>query len=525
MYRTFSVTTVPTKSPEKIKSPEKTKSPEKIRENQEDFEAAESFLTNVAGLLLLISQSTASTEASQDVKTLIRTYVEGVASGVPCNKLEEKAKKIEKTKKTKVQEELWEKIKLQAPVTCFKSTFEGTVNDGASRGLNNYNILNDQTYPTYATNGGVVTDQTDGGVYDPNDVITDNNSFYYNWSATRITRSIEKKELESVKTMLGSDFKININEKDNYGKTAFDYMLEQLSEPIDTKICYEMLQSNDIFSVDQLVKILDRFRINYARWEDWRILDSIMDTKRVPEDKINSIMDENKVKGFVNSIDDTNMILKPLLEKLIDVNPRNKNVMYRESIKNHRKGIFEKLMKIEPYEPNKDGDTLLHLATGAMNNSDNANAIVKDLLINQPNTIYEKNTRGLTPLMVAVINSNSDAINLFKNHYSQTVIDVMNLEVKRTELYRRTLKLYKNINPGYRPATKKRKKRTIRDLVVKLEKNKEQQKRIREQWESSSEQLTTEQLTREQSVMTTDFGYIGVPRDVRKELDGLGNLV
>ncbi len=40
----------------------------------------------------------------------------------------------------------------------------------------------------------------------------------------------------------------------------------------------------------------------------------------------------------------------------------------------------------------------------------------------------------------------------------------------------------------------------------------------------SSEQLTTEQLTREQSVMTTDFGYIGVPRDVRKELDGLGNL-
>jgi len=64
-----------------------------------------------------------------------------------------------------------------------------------------------------------------------------------------------------------------------------------------------------------------------------------------------------------------------------------------------------------------------------MNNSDNANAIVKDLLINQPNTIYEKNTRGLTPLMVAVINSNSDAINLFEDNYSQTVIDVMNLPV------------------------------------------------------------------------------------------------
>ena len=77
---------------------------------------------------------------------------------------------------------------------------------------------------------------------------------------------------------------------------------------------------------------------------------------------------------------------------------------------------------------------------------------------------------------------------------------------------------------GSSEATKRRKKRTIRELVVKLEENKEQQKRIREQWENSSRQLSTEQLTREQLVMTTDFGYIGVPRDVRKELDGLGNL-
>tara|TARA_B110001450_G_scaffold225155_1_gene223170 strand:- start:652 stop:2157 length:1506 start_codon:yes stop_codon:yes gene_type:complete len=489
-----------------------TKSPEKIRENQEDFEDAENIFVNVAVLLSLISSSTA---ASQDVKDLVTQFVEDRQNGISCVELNKEAEILDEIVRTDADRKLWEEIKSKAPVSCF----DGVGGDSADvTGVNyiDYSPVNTVAYPT---------DQTDGGVYDPNDVITDNNSFYYNWSATRITRSIEKKELESVKTMLGSDFKININEKDNYGKTAFDYMLEQLSEPIDTKICYEMLQHNDIFSVDQLVKILDRFSINYARWEDWRILDSIMDTKRVPEDKINSIMDENKVKGFVNSIDDTNMILKPLLEKLIDVNPRNKNVMYRESIKNHRKGIFEKLMKIEPYEPNKEtGDTLLHLATGAMNNSDNANAIVKDLLINQPNTIYEENTRGLTPLMVAVINSNSDAINLFKNHYSQTVIDVMNLEVKRTELYRRTLRLYKYINSGHRPATKKRKKRTIRDLVVKLEKNKEQQKRIREQWESSSEQLPTEQLTREQSVMTTDFGYIGVPRDVRKELDGLGNL-
>ena len=487
-----------------------TKSPEKIRENQEDFEDAENIFVNVAVLLSLISSSTA---ASPNVKNLVTKFVKDRQNRISCHVLNKEAETLDEIVRTDADRKLWEEIKSKAPVSCF----DGVGGDSADvTGVNyiDYSPDNTVAYPT---------DQTDGGVYDPNEVITDNNSFYYNWSATRITRSIEKKELESVKTMLKSDFKININEKDNYGKTAFDYMLEQLSEPIDTKICYEMLKHNDIFSVDQLVKILDRFSINYARWEDWRILDSIMDTKRVPEDKINSIMDENKVKGFVNSIDDTNMILKPLLEKLIDVNPRNKNVMYRESIKNHRKGIFEKLMKIEPYEPNKEtGDTLLHLATGAMNNSDNANAIVKDLLINQPNTIYEENTRGLTPLMVAVINSNSDAINLFKNHYSQTVIDVMNLEVKRTELYRRTLRLYKYINPGYRPATKRRKKRTIRELVVKLEKNKEQQKRIREQWKS--EQLTTEQLTREQSVMTTDFGYIGVPRDVRKELDGLGNL-
>ena len=46
MYRTFSVTTIPTKSPEKIKSPEKTKSPE----NQEDFEAAENILNNPKAL-------------------------------------------------------------------------------------------------------------------------------------------------------------------------------------------------------------------------------------------------------------------------------------------------------------------------------------------------------------------------------------------------------------------------------------------------------------------------------------------
>jgi hypothetical protein len=508
MYRTFSVTTVPTKSPEKIKSPEKTKSPE----NQEDFEAAENIFVNVAVLLSLISSSTA---ASQNVKNLVTKFVKNRQNGISCDDLNKEAETLDEIVRTDADRKLWEEIKSAAPVTCF----DGVGGDSADvTGVNyiDYSPDNTVAYPT---------DQTDGGVYDPNDVITDNNSFYYNWSATRITRSIEKKELESVKTMLGSDFKININEKDNYGKTAFDYMLEQLSEPIDTKICYEMLQRNDIFSVDQLVKILDRFRINYARWEDWRILDSIMDTKRVPEDKINSIMDENKVKGFVNSIDDTNMILKPLLEKLIDVNPRNKNVMYRESIKNHRKGIFEKLMKIEPYEPNKDGDTLLHLATGAMNNSDNANAIVKDLLINQPNTIYKKNTRGLTPLMVAVINSNSDAINLFEDNYSQTVIDVMNLEVKRTELYRRTLRLYKYINSGYSPGIKKRKKRTIRNLVVKLENNKEQQKRIRERWKSSKEQLTIEQLKIEQSVMNTDFDYIGVPRDVRKKLDGLRNLV
>ena len=487
-----------------------TKSPEKIRENQEDFEDAENIFVNVAVLLSLISSSTA---ASPNVKNLVTKFVKDRQNGISCHVLNKEAETLDEIVRTDADRKLWEEIKSVAPVSCF----DGVGGDSADvTGVNyiDYSPVNTVAYPT---------DQLKK-VYDPNEVITDNNSFYYNWSATRITRSIEKKELESVKTMLGSDFKININEKDNYGKTAFDYMLEQLSEPIDTKICYEMLKHNDIFSVDQLVKILDRFRINYARWEDWRILDSIMATKRVPEDKINSIMDENKVKGFVNSIDDTNMILKPLLEKLIDVNPRNKNVMYRESIKNHRKGIFEKLMKIEPYEPNKDGDTLLHLATGAMNNSDNANAIVKDLLINQPNTIYKKNTRGLTPLMVAVINSNSDAINLFEDHYSQTVIDVMNLEVKRTELYRRTLRLYKYINSGHRPATKIFHKKTIRNLVVKLKNNKEQQKRIREQWESSSDQLTTEQLTREQSVMTTDFGYIGVPRDVRKELDGLGNL-
>ena len=517
MYRTFSVTTIPTKSPEKIKS----------SVNQEDFEAAESFLKIVAGLLLLVSQSTASTEASQNVKTLIRTYVEGVASGVPCNELEEKAKKIEKTKKTKVQEELWEKIKLEAPVSCFKSTFEGTVNDGVN--YIDYSSVVDYSpdkleYPTDQTVGGVVADQTVGGVVTdptaPNYVEKDDNWWFKNWEATRFTRSIEKQELESVKTMLKSGKGININIQDNYGKTAFDYMLKHMSEPIGTKNCYEMLQHDEIFSVEQLVEILHR-----AHWKDWRILDTIMGTNRVPEDKMNSIMDENNVKGFVNSIDDTNMILKPLLEKLIKVHPRNKNVMYRESIKYHRKGIFEKLMDIEPYEPNEEtGDTLLHLATGAMNNSDNANAIVKDLLINQPNTIYEENTRGLTPLMVAVINSNSDAINLFKNHYSQTVIDVMNLEVKRTELYRRTLRLYKYINESALPRTKIFHKKTIRNLVVKLKNNKEQQKRIREQWESSSKQLPTEQLTREQSVMTTDFGYIGVPRDVRKELDGLGNL-
>lgn len=491
-----------------------TKSPEKIRENQEDFEDAENIFVNVAVLLSLISSSTA---ASQDVKDLVTQFVEDRQNGISCVELNKEAEILDKIVRTKADadRELWEEIKSKTPVTCSDGV-GGYSADVTGVNHIDYSPVNTVAYPTY---------QTDDGVYDPNGVITDNNLIYYNWSATRITRLIEKKELESVKTMLGSYFNININEKDNYGKTAFDYMLEQLSEPIDTKICYEMLQHNDIFSVDQLVKILDRFSINYARWEDWRILDSIMATKRVPEDKINSIMDENKVKGFVNSIDDTNMILKPLLEKLIDVNPRNKNVMYRESIKNHRKGILEKLMKIEPYEPNKEtGDTLLHLATGAMNNSDNANAIVKDLLINQPNTIYKKNTRGLTPLMVAVINSNSDAINLFEDHYSQTVIDVMNLEVKRTELYRRTLRLYKYINSGHRPATKIFHKKTIRNLVVKLKNNKEQQKRIREQWESSSDQLTTEQLTREQSVMTTDFGYIGVPRDVRKELDGLGNL-
>ena len=492
-----------------------TKSPEKIRENQEDFEDAENIFVNVAVLLSLISSSTA---ASPNVKNLVTKFVKDRQNGISCDVLNKEAETLDEIVRTDADRKLWEEIKSVAPVTCF----DGVGGDSADvTGVNyiDYSPDNTVAYPTDQTVGGVVTDPTA-----PNYVEKDDNWIFKNWEATRFTRSIEKKELESVKTMLGSDFKININKKDNYGKTAFDYMLEQLSEPIDTKICYEMLQHNDIFSVDQLVKILDRFRINYARWEDWRILDSIMDTKRVPEDKINSIMDENKVKGFVNSIDDTNMILKPLLEKLIDVNPRNKNVMYRESIKNHRKGIFEKLMKIEPYEPNKDGDTLLHLATGAMNNSDNANAIVKDLLINQPNTIYKKNTRGLTPLMVAVINSNSDAINLFEDNYSQTVIDVMNLEVKRTELYRRTLRLYKYINRSALPRTKIFHKKTIRNLVVKLENNKEQQKRIREQWESSSEQLTTEQLTREQSVMTTDFGYIGVPRDVRKELDGLGNL-
>ena len=476
-----------------------TKSPEKIRENQEDFEDAENIFVNVAVLLSLISSSTA---ASQDVKDLVTQFVEDRQNGISCVELNKEAEILDEIVRTKADaeadadRELWEEIKSKTPLTCS----DGVGGDSADvTGVNHidYSPVNTVAYPT---------DQTDDGVYDPNGVITDNNSFYYNWSATRITRSIEKKELESVKTMLGSDFKININEKDNYGKTAFDYMLEQLSEPIDTKICYEMLQHNDIFSVDQLVKILDRFSINYARWEDWRILDSIMGTKRVPEDKINSIMDENKVKGFVNSIDDTNMILKPLLEKLIDVNPRNKNVMYRESIKNHRKGIFEKLMKIEPYEPNKEtGDTLLHLATGAMNNSDNANAIVKDLLINQPNTIYEENTRGLTPLMVAVINSNSDAVNLFKGYYSPNVIELMNLEVKKNRLYMKTLKLYKNIN-FIKRKFKQRTWKRIEKNVRKLKRYKESQ---------------TWRRQKEQSEMKKHFSNVGISQDEKDELDGL----
>lgn len=481
-----------------------TKSPEKIRENQEDFEDAENIFVNVAVLLSLISSSTA---ASPDVKDLVTQFVEDRQNGISCVELNKEAEILDEIVRTKADadRELWEEIKSAAPISCF----DGVGGDSADvTGVNyiDYSPVIDYSsdlseYPTDQTVGGVVTDPTA-----PNYVEKDDNWIFKNWEATRFTRSIEKQELESVKTMLKSGKGININIQDNYGKTAFDYMLKHMSEPIGTKNCYEMLQHDEIFSVEQLVEILHR-----AHWKDWRILDTIMGTNRVPEDKMNSIMDENKVKGFVNSIDDTNMILKPLLEKLIKVHPRNKNVMYRESIKYHRKGIFEKLMDIEPYEPNKEtGDTLLHLATDAMNNSDNANAIVKDLLIKQPNTIHKKNTRGLTPLMVAVINSNSDAVNLFKGYYSPNVIELMNLEVKKNRLYMKTLKLYKNINNIKRRYKSKTWER-IRNNVRKLKRYKESQT-----WRRKIKSLKIEQ-----SEMNKDFSNVGISQDEKDELDGL----